>query len=259
MATAVHRAAGRLLAVLTLTLASVAIALGPAGPAGAWSYGFNRVQSPAEDSSTGVGYGPGWVALSYQPDDPVIGYLFAAGVAGEGGTDHMDIHGIVNFTNGESYPWGWAYGNFDGCAYAYGTTKFAIEDRTNHSGSCTSAPGHTSAVFCYDHARDYLCNNRNIPGHSSTPQVGVMDPLYPVTSNGCTGYGNLGAVAFDGSGASGTARNQLGTVPPGGQLDLRYVTKDDKWIMAKWHGQTLANGTSWAFFPRTCISYTTGA
>ncbi|MGA8116247.1 MAG: hypothetical protein WCA46_21525 [Actinocatenispora sp.] len=254
-----RRVTARWSALVVALVAALATVLAPATPASAWSYGFNRVQSASEDASTGTGYGPGWVTLSYQPDDPVIGYLFAAGTAGEGGTDHMDIHGLVSFSNGETYPWGYAYGNFKGCAYAYGTQKFAIEDRTNHSGECGSRPGHTSAIFCADHARDYLCNNRNIPGHSDTPQVGVMSPLYPVTSNGCTGYGNLGNAAFTGSGASGTPTNYLGTVPAGNQLDLRYVTKDDKWVMAKWHDHTLASGTHWAFFPRTCVTYATGA
>ncbi len=250
----------RLLPVLVAVTGLALLAFGlPTKSADAWSYGFNRVQSPSEDSSTGVGYGPGWVALSYEPDDPVIGYLFAAGVAGEGGTDHMDIHGVVDYSNGERYPWGYAYGNFGGCAYAYGTVKFAIEDRNNHSGECQSRPGHTSAIFCNDHAADYLCNNRNIPGHSDTPQTGVMDPLYPVTSQGCTGYGNLGYGALNGSSSPGTPTNVLGTVPAGGQMDLRYVTKSRQYVMAKWHGHTLANGTSWAFFPRSCITYTPGA
>ncbi len=253
------RWSSRVLPALALVVGAALFALVlPAQPASAWSYGFNRVQSASEDGSSGTGYGPGWVALSYQADDPVIGYLFASGVAGEPGYDHMDIHGLVEFSNGERYPWGYAYGNFGGCAYAYGTVKFAIEDRNNHSGECQSRPGHTSAVFCYDHAADYLCNNRNIPGHSDTPQVGVMSPPYPVTSKGCTGYGNLGAAAVSGSATPGTPRNLLGTVPAGQPMDLRYVTKSRQYVMAKWHDHTLANGTHWAFFPRSCIAYTAG-
>lgn len=36
-------------------------------------------------------------------------------------------------------------------------------------------------------------------------------------------------------------------------MDLRYVTRDRQWVMAKWRYGSLTAGIEWAFFPRSCV------
>ncbi len=68
-----------------------------------------------------------------------------------------------------------------------------------------------------------------------------------------TVYGNIGAT---GAYHSGTPQptQLLGSVPPGAQVDIRYVAGSDQWVMATWHGQRFAGGTARAFFPRGCLA-----
>jgi hypothetical protein len=73
------------------------------------------------------------------------------------------------------------------------------------------------------------------------------------TATACTVYANIGAAAAYGSGVP-VPRHVLGTVPAGQQVDVRYVTKDRQYAMAKWHGQRLAGGIAWGFFPRGCLA-----
>jgi hypothetical protein len=263
---AIARLAGR--AVVLLAAAGLT-GLGTASPASAWSYGLNRVQTAAEDASASTGYGPGWVGLSYKSNGPIVGYLFAQGftftdATAKPGFDHMDIRDTKDYTGGHPtitrWPWGLAHGGFDGCAYAYGTSKFAIQRATFSSDRCAGGPHvgsdgtwwHSETVFCTDQAADPLCSPAGVWSEGKPPG---NPGLKPITSHGCTGYGNVGATAAYGGGAS-TVRlaDPLGFVPAGQAMDLRYVLKNRQWVMAKWRAGNLAAGTEWAFFPRSCVS-----
>lgn len=141
----VHRPA--LIAAIAAALAGLLMALTP-HPAEAWGYGVNRIQSAAEDSHAQTGMGPGWVLLSYKANGPMVGYLFGQDFAFADGSvkpgpDHMDIRDTGDATAGNTegidrWPWGYAGGSFDGCAYAYGTSKFAFEHGGFTSGSCAA-------------------------------------------------------------------------------------------------------------------------
>ncbi|MGS2617788.1 hypothetical protein ACVCAH_25180 [Micromonospora sp. LZ34] len=246
-----------------------------ATPAGAWSYGVNRVQTAAEDGHAQVGMGPGWVLLSYKANGPMVGYLFSRDVTFADGTvkssfDHMDIRGTGDGTAGNTegitrWPWGYAAGSFDGCAYAYGTSKFAIERSGYMSGSCTGGPTvvgsskpdgspdslrwwHSERVFCQATSTDHLCSPYGV---WSENKGGGLKVTTSVTA--CQVFGNVGAAAAYGAGAP-VPRHPLGTVPPGQQVDVRYVTKDRQFVMAKWHGNRFVAGIAWAFFPRACLA-----
>jgi hypothetical protein len=260
---------------LFLVLATAALTLSVTAPAGAWSYGVNRVQTAAEDSHAQTGMGPGWVLLSYKANGPMVGYLFAEGFAFadgtvKGGPDHMDIRGTGDGTAGNTegitrWPWGYAGGSFDGCAYAYGTSKFAIVHSGYMSGSCAGGPNvvgssnadgspdalrwwHSEQVFCTAATIDALCSPWGV---WSENKGGGLKGTTSVSA--CPAYANIGAAAAYGSGTA-AARHLLGSVPPGSQVDVRYVTKDRQWAMAKWHGNRLAGGIAWAFLPRGCLT-----
>jgi hypothetical protein len=113
----------RILCRLGMALAVTVLALtAPSQASGTGGYGFNRVTSP-EASSQGTGYGLGWVALSGPGvNDPVVGNLFFYDNSAGNAADHMDI-----FSPGYTYPRGWAYGQFNGCAYAYTFANFYLE------------------------------------------------------------------------------------------------------------------------------------
>ena len=66
-----------------VVIAIVCLTLIRATPASGWSFGRNRVQTPAEDGLARVGYGPGWVLVSYMPNCPGVGYLFSEGILGK--------------------------------------------------------------------------------------------------------------------------------------------------------------------------------
>ncbi|WP_367131481.1 hypothetical protein [Saccharothrix sp. HUAS TT1] len=259
--------------VAALALAVVAVLFLP-HPAGAWSIGVNRVQTAAEDGALGVGYGPGWVLLSYKANGPMVGYLFARdfrfadGVV-KGSFDHMDIRDTGDSSAGNPeisrWPWGFAGGSFDGCAYAYGTHKFAIERDGFFSTRCANGPTvqgssngdgsidvlrwwHSEQVFCTANAVDPLCSPYGVWSENKGGGLKVTTATAP-----CPAYGNIGAAAAYGSGPA-LPVHPLGTVPAGAQVDVRYVTKDRGWAMAKWHGQALAGGVRWAFLPRTCLA-----
>ncbi|MDT0380341.1 hypothetical protein RM572_16425 [Streptomyces sp. DSM 42041] len=261
-----------------LSLAALALAalltLLVSSPAGAWGYGVNRVQSAAEDSHAQTGMGPGWVLLSYKANGPMVGYLFGedfrfADGSIKPGPDHMDIRDTGDGSAGnpsiDRWPWGFAGGSFDGCAYAYGTSKFAIKRSGFMSGSCAGGPNvvgsshgdgtpdqlrwwHSERVFCQENAVDHLCSPYGV---WSTNKGGGLKVTHSTAA--CTVYGNIGAAAAYGSGAA-VPRHVLGTVPAGAQIDVRYTTKDRQWVMAKWHGQRFAGGIAWAFIPRGCVA-----
>lgn len=254
--------------VYTFAALAIAVALIPlvSSSAGAWGYGRDRVQTATEDNSAATGYGPGWVGLSYKRNGPIVGYLFArdfrfADGAVKGSADHMDIHGKKDGAAGhpkiKHWPWGYAHGAFNGCAYGYGTSKFAFEHSSDASNKCAAGPHagpdghwwHNESVFCTHQKADPLCSPAGVwskgkPKHSRGPKA--------VTSQGCPAYGNIGASAAYGNGAP-VLRQPLGYVPPGQKMALRYVTKDRQYVMAKWNAGSLAAGIEWAFFPRSCV------
>ncbi len=237
-----------------------------------WGYGLNRVQTAQEDSEANTGYGPGWVGLSYKPNGPIVGYLFAEGFqfsdgAIKGSFDHKDIRGTTDVNTPhptiDRWPWGYAHGGFDGCADAYGTSKFAFVGGYS-SSQCVNGPNvpgdqcspgpfwHSETVFCTDNAADPLCSPVGVWSECKTCEYGVCGTK-PVKSHGCPAYGNIGATAAYGSGAP-VVQHPLGFVPAGSNMDLRYVTKDKQYVMAKWHEGELISGIEWAFFPRSCVS-----
>jgi hypothetical protein len=258
-----RRAVFGLAATATAVLASLLIA--PAS-AHAWSYGFNRVQSAAEDPSASTGYGPGWVGLSYKTNGPIVGYLFAKDFRFADGSlkpafDHMDIRGTKDYTGGHPtitrWPWGYAHGSFGGCAYGYGTSKFAIVRSSFSSGSCAAGPSagpdgtwwHSETVFCTAYATDRLCSPAGV--WSEGKPAGNTGPK-PVVSQGCYAYGNIGAGGAYGSGTPAPA-HLLGYVSAGQSLNLRYVTRNRQWVMAMWNGGSFTAGIRWGFFPRGCV------
>lgn len=252
-----------------------AVALGPSLPVGAWGHGANRVQTAAEDAHAQTGMGPGWVLLSYKANGPMVGYLFARDFRFADGTvktsfDHMDIRDTGDASAGNTegitrWPWGYAGGSFDGCAYAYGTSKFAIERSGFSSGGCANGPTvvgsshadgttpdmlrwwHSERVFCTATAVDPLCSPFGVWSVNKGGGLKVATARVD-----CPAFGNIGAAAAYGSGAA-VPRHRLGTAPAGAQLDIRYVTRDRQWIMAKWNGHRLVGGIAWAFFPRSCV------
>lgn len=259
----------------TIVAAVVAAGLAfTASPAKAWSYGVNRVQTAAEDSHAQTGMGPGWVLLSYKANGPMVGYLFSRDVTFADGTvktsfDHMDIRGTGDGSAGNTegitrWPWGYASGSFGGCAYAYGTSKFAIERSGYMTSSCAGGPNvvgsskpdgspdslrwwHSEAVFCRDNAIDPLCSPWGVWSENKGGGLKVT-----TSRTACAVYGNIGAAAAYGSGAP-VPRHPLGTVPAGEQVDVRYVTKDRQYAMAKWNGHRFIAGIAWGFFPRACL------
>lgn len=209
-------------------------------------YGFDRVTSPGA-SSEGTGYGQGWVALSGPGvNDPVIGNLFYYDNSAGNAADHMDI-----FNPGYTYPRGWAYGQFKGCAYAYTFTNFYLESGSPHSGDCTPYYAGMSMADLFCSSVDPLCPSYG--AYQTTPAV-------TVTQN-CTAYGNVGSALFgpDRATATSAGANPLGTVAAGSPFDVRYITKNDQWVMGKVPGfEFTAPGASvadlhWVFLQRGCI------
>ncbi|WP_157985155.1 hypothetical protein [Lentzea terrae] len=251
------------------------LAVAGQGTATAWSNGVNRVETAAEDSHAQVGLGPGWVLLSYKANGPMIGYLFADGFkfadgSVKRGSDHMDIRDVGRGGAGHvgdisRWPWGYAGGEVDGCAYAYGTTKFAAVRPGFSSDRCANGPQvkgsshsdgtidrlrwwHSEKVFCRESTVDQLCSPYGV---WSANKGGAMKEA--TTAAACPGYGNISAAAAYGT-APAKPKHLLATVPAGETIDVRYETKDRQWVMAKWRGHELAGGTRWAFMPRSCVT-----
>lgn len=225
--------------------ATVALAV-PSQALATGGYGFDRVTSPGA-SSEGTGYGQGWVALSGPGvNDPVIGNLFFYDNSAGNAADHMDI-----FNPGFTYPRGWAYGQFNGCAYAYTFTNFFLESGTPHSGDCTPYYAGMSMAELFCSSGDSLC-----------PSYGAYQTTLQVTvTQNCTAFGNVGSALFgpNRATASSAGANPLGTVGAGSPFDVRYITKNDQWVMGKIPGfQFTAPGASapdlnWVFIQRGCV------
>lgn len=232
----------------------------------AWGRGFNRVETATEDRSANTGYGPGWVTLSYKTNGPMVGYLFARDFRFADGTvkpafDHMDIRGVRYFNSMhptiDYWPWGYAHGSFEGCAFAYGRRKFALERTDFSSPNCAdgfnAGPRGTwwqdETVFCTAHEVDPMCSPVGVWASRKPPD----DPgTRTVRSGGCDAYGNLGAAGVFGTGTP-RPTHYLGHVPEGDTLKLRYVVRGRQWFMAKWADDSFVGGIRWAFFPRSCI------
>lgn len=234
--------------------------LGPAPAARAYTIGFNTVATPGQSSSWGTGFGPGWVALTFDtggaPHGPIVGVLYSAGVGGEPATDHMDVHlthGPAASVDGP-FAGGYAYGNFDGCAWAYWTGKLRA-DGGHHTPPCTTPPNHTTKIFCYDQAADRLCNDGRVQP-ATEPEAGVWKDItaHPATINagGCDAYGNVGAAAIY-NGAPVAWANPLGHLDSG-RVKVRYVTKDRRAVMALVADGALPAHMRWAFLPRGCLT-----
>jgi len=235
----------RKLAVLTAAIVAL-IAFTPSQAVAYGGYGFNRVTSPGA-SSQGVGYGLGWVGLSGPGvNDPIVGNLFYYDNSAGYAADHMDI-----FNPGYTYPRGWAYGQFDGCTYAYTFKNFYLQSGTPHSPNCTPYYAGMSKAQLFCSSGDWLC-----------PSYGAYQETRQVTINrDCGAYGNVGAALFgpNRATASSAGANPLGTVFAGWPFDVRYVTKNRQWVMGKVPGYRFtapgapAADLSWVFISRGCI------
>ena len=91
---------------------------------------------------------------------------------------------------------------------------------------------------------------------STEPETGVWKDItaHPATINagGCDAWGNVGAAAIY-NGAPVAWANSLGHVDSG-QVKVRYVTKDDRAVMALVADGALPAHMRWAFLPRTCLT-----
>ena len=263
-----------------IMLIAVAVVTGAAAllvtpqTAGAWGRQVNRVKTAAEDGHAQTGMGPGWVMLSYKANGPMVGYLFAPGFTFADGTrksasDHMDIRDTGNASAGNTegitrWPWGFAAGRFDGCAYAYGTRKFAVSRAGFQTSRCADGPHvrgsakpggppdalrwwHSERVFCRATGVDPLCSPYGVWSANKGGGLKVTS-----TTRACKVWANIGSSAVYGGGGAQQS-GLLGTVPNDAQVDVRYVISTRHWVMAKWHDHRLAGGIAWAFFPRSCL------
>lgn len=234
-------------------------------PAFGLSTGYKAIASQAvQDGHTG--YGPGWVALTFdtagQPHGPIIGYLFHDGVAQAAGNDHMDVYSY--YTAGAAsvntpFAGGFAYGHFNGCAWSYldATGAELVAEGAHHSPSCTTAPNHTTKIFCYDRAADPLCNDGS--SVADEPEAGVWKTITnhraTIKAGGCDVVANIGSDAIYNGGAAVPA-NAISHVNSG-TVYVRYVSKHDDWVMANLASNAtpqFPSGIQWGFFPRTCLS-----
>lgn len=268
---------------VTAGIAAVVLSAPTSGAAGV---GVNAVKPAATDSHAQTGMGPGWVMASYKANGPMVGYLFAEGFTFADGTrkpgpDHTDVRGIAEGSAGNTdgitrWPWGYSGGSFDGCAYIYGTRKLGLKRTGFSSTRCANGPSfpgsarpggapdalrwwHSEQVFCTTvdgRPRDNLCNQYGV---WSTNKGGGLKATTPRAE--CPVYGNIGAAAVYGADGAAIPRHRLGTVPvidpktgAPSRIDVRYVTKDRQWVMAKWNDNRFVAGIAWGFFPRGCLN-----
>ena len=197
---------------------------------------MNRVKTAQEDPHAQTGMGPGWVTLSYKANGPMVGYLFAAGFTFADGSratasDHMDIRDTGDASAGNTegitrWPWGYAAGHFDGCAYAYGTRKFAVSRAGFQTSQCAGGPSvqgsykpggppdalrwwHHETVFCTDQAHDPLCSRYGV---WSTHKGGGLKVAHVTKQGDCRVWANIGSSAVYGHGGA-QQTGPLGTVP----------------------------------------------
>jgi hypothetical protein len=231
--------------------------------AGGVTHGFSRVLSP-NSTSAGVGYGPGWVALTFDthgaPHGPIIGTLLYQGVGDEPAADHMDIyreHGPAASVPGP-FAGGYAYGNFDGCAWAYSARKF-FHEGGHHEVPCTKPPNHSTRIFCHNHKVDRLCNDGKSHASAGETEAGVWKKIKASYARaktgaaGCDAFANVGSHAIY-NGAAVNLVNRVGFVPAQTRVKVRYVTKDRGAVMALVPSGLLQQGMRWAFLRRDCVA-----
>ena len=160
-----------LLVLATLSMAAVA--------AHAYTTGFKEVAAPTDPSRVGVGYGPGWVGLTFDTDNlphgPIVGYLFHAGLAGSTESGHMDVYHTIHQPAASvetPFSEGYAYGHFNGCAWSYldPDALNLVRQEDHHTPPChTPTSYETKDIFCTS-SSDPLCND----GHTTAePEAGV--------------------------------------------------------------------------------------
>ncbi len=236
--------------VTTLAIAAVA--------AHAYTTGYKKVAPPTDPARVGIGYGPGWVGLTFdkagRAGGPIIGYLFYAGLAGATETGHMDVYhtsdepaASVNTPFAEGY----AYGHFDGCAWSYLDPDGLnlVREGDHHSPPCRTPTSYqTKDIFCTD-SSDPLCND-GLSADEFEAGVWKSTRTATIASGGCDAYGNVGANAIYHGGHVVWA-NPLGHIPSG-TVGVRYVTRLRGAAMVKVAG--LPYGMKWAFVPRSCLT-----
>jgi len=270
--------------LLALSVAAVVLAVAPDW-ASARQRGEHQVRFDATfPSGNDAGYGHTWVGLSYKADGPIIGYLFHDKFSGPQRTDRMDITGFIKHRGprkmpvGSVHAYGFARGAFQGCAWAYGTHKFAYRRRGTTS-RCDDVPSRAEykslqdEILCTDRG-DPLCQDGVQDGQqedkyaesSHVPTgAGVMFPLMPAITVGenCKSYANVGAKAFTRKGPSPTRpQDVLGEVAAGANVLVRYTTKDRRFVLVNPTPPDSAGGPNikfprgidWAFVPRECVT-----
>jgi hypothetical protein len=263
------------------------------GEAHAASNGVYRVKPATAEHHHQVGMGPGWVMLTYKPNGPAVGYLFADGFVFADGrravsTDRFEVRGSARGTAGykpgpkgtqtmiRRWPWGYAGGGFGGCAYAYGDLKIKKTGSGPTTGHCRRGPTvtgsskeaggkpdaqrwwHSENVFCRKTAVDPLCSKDGVWSRNKGWPVGTPKDqrsyLHTVAIAGCDVFANIGSRGVYG-GAPGTALPQglLGTIEPNTGVGLRYVTKSG-WALVKRENAPFVGGIAWGFVDRNCLS-----
>jgi hypothetical protein len=268
--------------IRAVALVATCLAIGAAAtvPAHADGHGVYRVAALTEDRHDQVGMGAGWLMLSYKANGPMVGYLFADGFIFADGrraaADRFDLRGSGSGTAGyrtgsgsthtmiHRWPWGYAAGGFDGCAYLYGDLKIKRTGAGFTSERCRRGPTvrgsskangtvdinrwwHSERVFCRRHKSDQLCS----PDGVWSANKGTSGSYrHTHTKASCPVYANIGSRAVYG-GAAGTARPQglLGTIDRDAEVGLRYVTKSG-WAMVKSEGKPFIAGIKWGFVDR---------
>jgi hypothetical protein len=220
-------------------------------PASALAARGNGLNGVLQNGGAGTGYGPGWVALSITPNDPIVGYLFASDNQANGDRDYMDIFNAQSGACGGlcTYPRGFAGGQFYGCAYAY--TFDAFYQAGGHVvGECTPPALSQQQLFCT--GGDPLCSPDG--AYTSSRAATVVNP----PGGACYAVANLTSAAFTGSASShGTPKNLLAWVGQAPEaVAVRYVTKDRQFVLLKFNNGRVFSAypdLRWVFVPRVCV------
>lgn len=256
--------------VLVVGAILAATALTPGVANASASAGFKAIASADASGVHGyhVGFGPGWISLTFDtngsPHGPIVGYLFHDGVAQASGNDHFNVTTISNKDAASvttPFAAGYAYGNFNGCAWSYlDDGGQELSDQGGSNGNDCSPPNHTTQIFCYDHAADFLCSDgssRDADDREGEPGVWRTTSKHPATINagGCDVYGNVGSDAIYHGGAA-NPKNLIAHVDSG-TVQVRYVIKRGDWVMANLGSNgspQLPNFLQWGFYPRSCLT-----
>lgn len=250
--------AGARLTSSTLRRSCVALTLALAVPLVAAAYagadagiGLNRPKSP-DSASTGVGFGKGWVGVMGSGDGPIQGYLFYYD-----GDDGWQPDSASIWDPGPALPYGFAYGQYNGCARLYGKTNLYHYSHTLPVGNCT-VPGQSITPIQERHKFLYCTN-------TSTNRFCTPDGAYSPTRVAraywqCPVYGNVGAQMFRGSPVAANPKNFLYATMNYTQADVtvgvRYVTKDGQWALVSFpsgYASVLYPDMTWGFIPSACL------